>query len=112
MSTAGEVIEDLVAMLRRDAITEAELARIVRLLRESGDRDLSDGEAMLQAEVDVAGASRLPQVQRDIRGTQRRSAGRGRSGWVDSECARNLDLVALMELGGTATRPEMINHIE
>ncbi len=38
--------------------------------------------------------------------------GRGAYGWLDSKRARDLDLVALLELGGSARRSQALDHIE
>ena len=104
MATLRDAIQDLAAMAKRGAISDEELKRLMGFLSQSTPvQATGESESNLASDARPDSGSPYP---------KRRYAPRGRSGWVDKKRARDLDLVALMELGGTASRPELLTHIE
>ena len=103
MTTLRDAIQDLAAMAKRGAISDEELKRLMGFMSQSTPVQ-EKGESEFNLASDTRPESGSP--------SKRSYARRGKSGWVDKKRARDLDLVALMELGGTARRPELLTHID
>ena len=121
MTIFEDAVQDLAAMSRRGAITGSELRRMLTYLLQSGAESGPD-DSSLRPTAPTGGPSppqggpgantgasspSVPSRQR-----RRRFLGRGTYGWVNQNQAQTLDLVALLELGGSGTRPDVLGHIE
>lgn len=112
VTTIIEVIQDLTAMAKRGAITEEELKRLLSYLTQptpTGQPGNGDAKPVMQtdpiAPLDAGRRSRYSGK------SQRAYYGRKPYGWVNLERAQDLDLVALLSLGGSARRVQILDHI-
>ena len=112
MVTLREVIQDVAAMANRQAITEEELKRLLGYLSQPlpiGVPRQGDARPVMQADsIAPPESSHRPTYSGKA---QRTYFGRKPYGWVNLERAEDLDLVALLDLGGTARRVEILDHI-
>ena len=112
MVSITEVVQDLAGMAKRGAITEDELKRLLAYVLQSaptGQPGDGDPKALMVSDAIMPSASARPTVRSAQ--PQRQFFGRGSYGWVDLERAQDLDLVALVELGGEASRAQVLKHI-
>ena len=112
MASITEVVQDLAAMAKRGAITEDELKRLLGYLTQSAPTgEPGSGDVKPAMDVDLSTPSNSNPLAKHRTRHQRRYLGRGSYGWVTSQRAQALDLVALMELGGAASRAQVLDHI-
>ena len=101
MVTLREVIQDVAAMAKRQAITEQELKRLLGYLSQStpiGETGQGDAQSVMQTDsIAPPEASRHPGYSGKA---QRTYFGRKPYGWVNLERAEDLDLITLLTLGG------------
>ena len=112
MANIKDVIQDLADMAKRGAISEEELKRLLTYIVESGSAPPSSpGNGTLRTEPDLGAPSASGQPNGPTSRPQRKFFGRGSYGTVDMERAEDLVLVALKELGGAATRAQILELI-
>ncbi|PKB84037.1 MAG: hypothetical protein BZY88_00775 [SAR202 cluster bacterium Io17-Chloro-G9] len=101
MVTLKDVIQDVAAMAKRHAITEQELKRLLGYLSQPtpvGNPGQEDAEPVMQTDFIVPTDSSHHPVYSG--NAQRTYFGRKRYGWVNRKRAEDLDLIALLTLGG------------
>ena len=112
MANFKDIIQDLAEMANRGSITEGELRRLLTYIVESSPTPPSSpGNGTLRTEPDLVAPIVSGQPNGHASRPQREFFGRGSYGTVDTERAEDLVLVALMKLGGAATRPQILELI-
>ena len=112
MANIKDIIQDLADMTKRGAISEEELKRLLAYIVESNPTPPSlPGNGTPGMETDLAAPIASVQPNGHASRPQRRFFGRGSYGTVDMERAEDLVLVALMKLGGAATRAQILELI-
>ena len=107
-----DVIQDLADMAKRGAISEEELKRLLTYIVDSSSAlPASPGTGTPTMETNSGATITSSQPNAHASGPQRRSFGRGSYGTVNRERAEDLVLVALLKLGGAATRPQTMEKI-
>ncbi len=105
MGNVSKAIQVLADMARRGVVTESELMDILGPLVRAEPHKVgshnNEGEF-----TEVAGPLR------DGHPRKRQFGPRGSSGWVDRHRSESLVLIALSELGGSASRAEILDYIE
>ncbi len=113
MTTLKEVVQVLATLAQRGAMTDEELERILGNFLSSGPApQISQRDGKSQMVSDLPSSPTSPQSAVPSKRRQRQSEGRGSYGWVDQNIARGLVLVAVLELGGEASRSQLLDHIE
>ncbi|MCH7620836.1 MAG: winged helix-turn-helix domain-containing protein [Chloroflexi bacterium] len=112
MANLTEVIQDLADLAKRGAITEEELRRLLGYIVDhnpaspispmNGTASVDTGEPV---PMDSSGPRRQTGRQ------QRRFLRRGAYGKINVRLGEDLVLVTLLELGGAATRPQILERI-
>ena len=98
-----KVVKDLVTIAERGGMTDEEFTRLLQYIVNSNDgqEDASSAPPALTT---------TPVTHETV--AARAFFGRGNYGWVDLERARDLDLVALLELSVPSNRSAVLDHIE
>jgi hypothetical protein len=98
-----QVVRELVEIAERGGMTDEEFTRLLRYIVNSND-----------GQDDISSAPPSPTISTVTHEAVAARAffGRGTYGWVNLERARDLDLVALLELGTTSNRSAVLDHIE
>ncbi|MCH8090059.1 MAG: winged helix-turn-helix domain-containing protein [Chloroflexi bacterium] len=111
MSALKDAIQVLAEMSKRGGITDEELKLVLKPLILNATSSMLQGDERAGL---VSNSADTPSSQSTIRliERQRKFVKRGSSGWVDKVRAEALDLVALLELGGTARRKQILEHIQ
>lgn len=106
MTTLTDIVQDLAAIAKRGAITEDELKRLLGYVvqEKPASEQVADGNKSVAIPTSVLATQ--PHMPR-----KRHYVSRGEYGWVNSERAQGLNLVALLELGGRAERPKRLDYI-
>ena len=98
MVTTIEAAEEVLNLFKRGRITESEFRKLLSFVV-GVDREESIAEPLTPKTVEPSRP-------------RRQHFGRGGCGWVTTEIAQDLDLIALHKLGGRARRTQIIEYIE
>lgn len=110
MTSLKDIVADLADAAKRGALTDEELERFLRYLI-----DPSQGNgATTPVSPDVEMTQHIRAISRTgsrVRQPKRKYSGRGQYGWVNLSKARELNLVALLELNSLTDRRTRHDHI-
>jgi restriction endonuclease Mrr len=106
VTTLKEIVQDLAAMAKRDAVTDHELRRLLGYLLTTHDSRPQESNATATRLSANTLGSTAPVRRR------RRYSGRGSYGWVNLRRAEDICLVGLLELNGSAARPKLLEYIK